>query len=215
MQSGKRNGVIERKRERKRESWRIRTARGETSGRMKGDPGRFIIKRPRFPSFRNTVKPCIAWRKIICTFNETRNVPYAGVRRATSFEASVEKRFAALTTTLDPRWRYYYARNPFQPLGNKFLKICIRIKPRALIARPIAPPPGFIPRIVLKMSRVPSCTRKFIRIGKRARANRNVRLAPFRGPFRRERSIAYRSRGHVDDRALGESTSILVRGPIQ
>lgn len=51
------------------------------------------------------------------------------------------------------------------------------------------------------------------RIRENDRANRYVRLAPFRSPFRREKSIAYRPRGRVDDRALGESTSILIKGP--
>lgn len=60
------------------------------------------------------------------------------------------------------------------------------------------------------------CLRAFVNlfwIREGDRANRNVRLAPFQSPSRREGSIAYRSRGRVDDRALGESTSILVKGP--
>lgn len=46
--------------------WGGRAGGGEAGG------GGLYYKRPRFPSFRNTVKPCIAWRKIICTFNRTR-----------------------------------------------------------------------------------------------------------------------------------------------
>lgn len=62
-------------RERERELADPRTRRNVSTYEEERGVKEVYYKRPRSPSFRNTVKPCIAWRKIICTcFNGTRNV---------------------------------------------------------------------------------------------------------------------------------------------